>query len=640
MAQRILTLYGSQTGTAEEVAWDLSREGRRRQFPCALPKALDDVDITTLSSTDIVIIVVATTGQGDPPVNMKRLWDALTDSSLSPTTLSSLQYAVFGLGDSHYREFNYAARKMHARLRMLGAKPFVRLGLGDDQHDFGLEQELDPWAEEMWDALLEICPHVKQCKALPVDVAPEPRYKVQMLEVGQPMPEPSPRPTSKQSQGETSFCAEVVANDQLTAKDYEQDVRAIRLAAKELEHYQAGDVAVVWPRIEQKHVRSFIEECLGMEPEMYVRISTVSSELGSTSPFPLEPLTLVELFSKYVDISAVPSRFFFHVLSFYTDPLHKDHEVHRAKLREFSSRTLEAKDALYEYCRRERRNMAEVMWDFHSSKPPLGALLSAAPLLRPRRYSIASCPRWYDHTAADFWLKIRKLWTQPWCRFESRIAKQAAVDIIKTQHHPKMELCVAVVDFKTKFGRHCKGLCSSFLADQPLGTVVHCSLEKGSLSLPAPEVPLIMVCPGTGLSPCRALIQQRHLLHNAKGPGYLRHRDLLFLGFRHQHQDFLYGDEWQTFDEWLSVHVAFSRDDPDRKVYVQDLIETHGADVCNLIHKGAYIFICGRSHPMPSQVFNAFVEVLQIHSNLTEEEAAQYLKEMKREGRYVCDTWG
>ena len=54
-----------------------------------------------------------------------------------PRLLQGLCYAVFGLGDRRYREFNYAARKLHARLQTLGAQPFVRLGLGDDQHDFG-----------------------------------------------------------------------------------------------------------------------------------------------------------------------------------------------------------------------------------------------------------------------------------------------------------------------------------------------------------------------------------------------------------------------------------------------------------------------------------------------------------------------
>lgn len=39
----------------------------------------------------------------------------------------------------------------------------------------------------------------------------------------------------------------------------------------------------------------------------------------------------------------------------------------------------------------------------------------------------------------------------------------------------------------------------------------------------------------------------------------------MFLGFRHQDGDFLYGTEWSTFNGWMSIHVAFSRDHADKK---------------------------------------------------------------------------
>merc|ERR1712232_719984 len=103
-------------------------------------------------------------------------------------------------------------------------------------------------------------------------------------------------------------------------------------------------------------------------------------------------------------------------------------------------------------------------------------------------------------------------------------------------------------------------------------------------------------------------------------------RDLMFLGFRHRSGDFLYEEEWPSFSDWLAVHSAFSRDDPDRKVYVQDMIEANGAHVCALLDAGAQVYVCGRSHPMPSQVFDAFAEVLHIHRGLSMEQAAERLR--------------
>ena len=44
--------------------------------------------------------------QGDPPDNMKHFWRFLLRKGLSPTSLSSVQFSVFGLGDSNYPKYN------------------------------------------------------------------------------------------------------------------------------------------------------------------------------------------------------------------------------------------------------------------------------------------------------------------------------------------------------------------------------------------------------------------------------------------------------------------------------------------------------------------------------------------------------
>eukprot|EP00913_Durusdinium_trenchii_P018785 g17652.t1 len=205
------------------------------------------------------------------------------------------------------------------------------------------------------------------------------------------------------------------------------------------------------------------------------------------------------------------------------------------------------------------------MWDFWTARPPLNALISALPLLRPRRYSIASCPGWagFGRFTGAWSLLSRPFWWQePPASCLKRIMADIWADLAPDE---------------------VKGLCSNFLKDAAVGSRLQCSLEKGTLQLPPLEVPLILICPGTGLSPCRALVQERHKqLMGAKSPPARFHKglqDLMFLGFRHQDGDFLYGHEWSNFKTWLSVHVAFSRDHEDKKVYVQDLIEEQGRHV-------------------------------------------------------------
>ena len=55
-----------------------------------------------LVQENVCVFVCATTGQGDPPDNMTQFWRFILRRNLPSNSLSSLQYAVAGLGDSSY----------------------------------------------------------------------------------------------------------------------------------------------------------------------------------------------------------------------------------------------------------------------------------------------------------------------------------------------------------------------------------------------------------------------------------------------------------------------------------------------------------------------------------------------------------
>lgn len=305
--------YGSQTGAAEEASWDLVREGRRHGFPCMEPEPLNDLSLKELCNMTFVVFVVATTGQGDPPVNMRRFWLDLLPAALSTSLLKHVRFAVFGLGDSHYREFNYVARKLYARLMGLGAEPFFRLGLGDDQHDFGLEQELDPWAEGMWIALRGL--------QGPGPSTGDPgeeelRFEVEILDEQHDAQALRHSMRDGASALTTGFVAEALANIPLCSTEpacpSSQDARNVRLLPPPGVSFTAGDVCVVWPEADAQLVKRFVEETLGLSLGLLVRIRPHNRNSGRTHcAFPDEPLTLQEVFTFFVDVSAVPTRFFF-----------------------------------------------------------------------------------------------------------------------------------------------------------------------------------------------------------------------------------------------------------------------------------------------------------------------------------------
>lgn len=105
-------LYGSETGTAEDVAEKvcvhLERAGQAARMD-----ALDDIDFSQLADSPLpvtAVFVVSTTGDGVAPSNMRTFWNYIRQRSLPAHKLRHVHFAIFGLGDSSYEHYNAAAR--------------------------------------------------------------------------------------------------------------------------------------------------------------------------------------------------------------------------------------------------------------------------------------------------------------------------------------------------------------------------------------------------------------------------------------------------------------------------------------------------------------------------------------------------
>lgn len=158
MLDRKLTiLYGSQTGTAQDLAERLYRESKMFHFVGPV-LAMDNFDVSQLINEQLVLFVCSTTGQGEEPDNMKMFWKFLLRKSLPADSLRSMRFAVLGLGDSGYAKFNFVAKRLNRRLLQLGGQQLIPAGLCDDQHDMGSSGVSMPWIADLWSALLEVSP--------------------------------------------------------------------------------------------------------------------------------------------------------------------------------------------------------------------------------------------------------------------------------------------------------------------------------------------------------------------------------------------------------------------------------------------------------------------------------------------------
>ncbi|SFR07581.1 diflavin oxidoreductase [Poseidonocella sedimentorum] len=115
----LTVLYGSQSGTCESLAKDLRKFAKTQGFEASVAD-LDSVEISDLAAINHLLILAATTGEGEPTDNARGFYKALLAED-APALPETLNFSVCGLGDSSYALFNKAAVDIDARLGELGA---------------------------------------------------------------------------------------------------------------------------------------------------------------------------------------------------------------------------------------------------------------------------------------------------------------------------------------------------------------------------------------------------------------------------------------------------------------------------------------------------------------------------------------
>ncbi|TAM83313.1 MAG: assimilatory sulfite reductase (NADPH) flavoprotein subunit [Candidimonas sp.] len=205
----------------------------------------------------------------------------------------------------------------------------------------------------------------------------------------------------------------------------------------------------------------------------------------------------------------------------------------------------------------------------------------------------------------------------------------------QTQAEEEVHITLAHVGFE-RDGEARWGVGSHYLRDIAEGERVRVFVEHNErFRLPRDTArDVIMIGPGTGVAPFRAFLQERQA---ASATG----RNWLFFGNPHRRSDFLYQTEWlqaRGDGALAQLDVAFSRDQPE-KVYVQDRLHKHGAQVWEWLENGASIYVCGDANRMAPDVDAALAEIVAEHGRKSHEEAHVWLRSLLAEGRYARDVY-
>jgi NADPH-ferrihemoprotein reductase len=588
-----------------------------------LPAGLDDFDHTSLAElkeTQLCAFVVSTYGDGDLPDSAEGLW-AFLKSAEGDETLASLRYVIFGLGNSNYRQYNYIAKTIDARLRELGATRLGNLGAGDDGNG-NTETDFLRWGKETQTALQNILGLTEQVQRYQplFDVKKDASIADDQLHYGVPVMASQATPT----------CALIKEARKLWETEDRLCIHMeLDLGANRQLKYKTGDHLAVWP-CNPDHEVDVLLECLGLSGRRHNPITVHEIAVTTLGKLPcLTPTTLDALFRNYIEVCGRLSVDLISGLAEFSPS-----SAVRTNLLEVA----EDPDTFKEMVNGPQLTLTGLLsqvspgtqWDI-----PLSFLLERLKPMQPRYYSISSSavvnPRIATITAvvnkpapergdnqsiplSCHGLATGYLWAQ-----ERRLNNNAS-------NYENL---------------------SSYALNGPRrilsGEQIFCTTRQTSFKMPTKlSAPIIMIGAGTGVAPFRAFVWERVQRSENEEVG----RTLLFMGFRNSGVDFIYKDDrdrWQqslkpeVFDYW----TACSRDDQQgKKVYVQNLIDQHQDEVMDLLEvTGCRIFLCG-SATMARDVVDTLVRVRCCWEGCSRDDALAWVKKLRQFGTLLEDVWG
>jgi len=675
---RVRVVYGTQTGNSRSIAQQITSTLVEHGFEseCA---CLDQFKKLKLEEERYLVVVCSTTGNGDPPENAEAFVRFIKRKTQPTDLLARVQYAVLGIGDTNYDQYQAIPRLIDTHLARLGARKIIDRAEADEGTGL-LEATVEPFIAGLIGVLESArdggdADAVARADGAALNGATEAASAVAAgagAAAGASGPTAAPQSADAnadadddddgdavlawtQAEGGSAQHAHAARVCDATWLTFDDDGRRVMSLAFDISEcpsdvlrgYEAGDSIAVLPTNPPEQVAAVLAALglgdgdgadaplrppPGVDVPAHLRADGLTArlalsrhvDLGSSAGWPRPPLLrlLAEHARAPADARAL-------------------HELATNRSGQLAA---------------ERPWLSELLALFPSSRPPVWALVDALPPLAERSYSIASSP------------------------LESPTTIRVAFSLV-TYRTP-----VPDTDVGGRAGgngrsmpprtRERVGLCSGMLAR--LGEAYMAAARSGApgakaavprvrvyrrrptgneLRLPKSlSTPILMVGPGTGVSPFVGFLRHRRALLGREGATSASCAEAhLFFGCQHRVGDFLFEKELRALEAdgaLTKLHAAFSRDAIDsasagewRNVrinvnYVQDLFFASAPAICELLLKhGAHVYVCGDGRSMASDVHTELLAVLRAEAGLSTPEAERKLAELAAAGRYTREIW-
>ncbi|KAI0155246.1 sulfite reductase flavoprotein component [Xylariaceae sp. FL1272] len=386
-----------------------------------------------------------------------------------------------------------------------------------------------------------------------------------------------------------TYTIHVKENRRLTPTTYDRNIFHIEfdLGNSGLT-YKIGEALGIHAYNDPELVNEFIQS-YGLDPD------TLAQVPSKDSPDVVETRTVYQTLMQNIDIFGKPPKRFYESLAEYaTDDLEKKKLV-----------ALGAQEGADEFKRRSEEDTltyADILEEFQSARPSFSDIARIVGPLKRREYSIAS-------------------------------AQAVTPNVVA--------LMIVVVDWVDTKGRSRYGQATRYLSRLPVGTAITASVKPSVMKLPVrDDAPLIMAGLGTGLAPFRAFVQYRAM---QKAQGKDIGAILLYLGSRHQREEYLYGEEWEAYLDAGVITLlgaAFSRDQP-QKIYIQDRMRQTINDIVKAyIKQEGSFYLCGPTWPVPD-VTDVLKEAIAAEAKMSgrKVDPTKEIDRLKEDGRYVLEVY-
>ncbi|KAL8971915.1 MAG: hypothetical protein Q9183_000823 [Haloplaca sp. 2 TL-2023] len=629
-----VVFYGSQTGTAEDYASRLAKEGSSRFGLKTMVADLEDYDyenLDTFPEDKVAMFVLATYGEGEPTDNAVDFFEFVTGDDVafsaggSPEDkpLSNLNFVAFGLGNNTYEHYNSMVRKVNATLVKLGAQRISAAGEGDDGAGT-MEEDFLAWKEPMWTELSQKM-NLEEREAVY-----EPTFGITEREDMSPdtnevyLGEPNKNHLEGTSKGpynsHNPFIAPIVESREVfTVKGRNCLHMEIDVSKSNLT-YQTGDHIAVWPTNAGKEVDRFLG-ILGLLDRRHTVISVKGLDPTARVPFPT-PTTYDAAIRYHMEICGPVSRQFVAALAAFAPDEASKEEM---------ARLGEDKEYFREMVSNQYLNIAQVLERVCESRwtsVPFSIMMESIQKLQPRYYSISSSSLVQKSKISITAVveEIRIPGDKP--NVVKGVTTNYLLALKQKQHgDPDPDphgLTYAIVGPRNKYD----------------GCHVPVHVRHSNFKLPSdPSKPIIMVGPGSGVAPFRGFVQERAAQAKA---GEKVGKTILFYGCRKPSEDFLYKDEWEMYKQALGdsfeLFTAFSRETTD-KVYVQQRLSEQASLVNELLQQKANFYVCGDASNMAREVNTMLGQIISGQRGLSPEKGEELVKSMRSSNQYQEDVW-